>query len=478
MHLARLEAAKQDMRAVQTTNAGFGGNRRRCTAQINGARHAAGSVDGTEAGLFGFQCRCLRTVAVDVALDHGVPSGHQIIVQFAARAAVVEGQAARQNHQVGVVVLPEPIDDLRHQFEHAARALKALDGRPVFVKTVKHFRVDGVGAQQAVKIARFLRFTGQTGPFGSIGVGKGAADLFSVGKVPHRLEQPSPHNLKRFFGGDRLPQRLDAAKGLFQSAQRNHAALPPSLHLGLGQRRQNHGIGDKLARLGQGLDKRQIAVEGAPAQPLAVRKLPHIGDQFVDQHHTGSVARQQIGQNLFARRRARAVGVFDLLKPLFAAKLPGQLAPECMDALSSVLPRLARRIGMAVEHRNASPRDVHQGGLVEQRGNAFQVGEGAVARGKVIDRHHAVRLAAAKGGLQLNDRLAAHTVQPLHHLNQQQTHALRNKGALKKCGRLLVLARGSAQVDSRQIGGKLSLLKGAFEHIGVGYDHFTPGFHG
>ena len=76
-------------------------------------------------------------------------------------------------------------------------------------------------------------------------------------------------------------------------------------------------------------------------------------------------------------------------------------------------------MGGAVQHRDPRLRHIHQTGLIEQRRDAREVGQRAFARGQVIDGQHRVRLAAAEGGLELDDRLAALAVEPLRHLGEQ-----------------------------------------------------------
>jgi hypothetical protein len=44
--------------------------------------------------------------------------------------------------------------------------------------------------------------------------------------------------------------------------------------------------------------------------------------------------------------------------------------------------------------------------LLDQRGNASQFRQGALALGQVVHGQHRVRLATTEGGLQLDDRLA------------------------------------------------------------------------
>jgi hypothetical protein len=71
-----------------------------------------------------------------------------------------------------------------------------------------------------------------------------------------------------------------------------------------------------------------------------------------------------------------------------------------------VFPGLARRVSCPVQNRNAGLGDVHHSSLLDQRGNASQFRQGALALGQVVHGQHRVRLATTEGGLQLDDRLA------------------------------------------------------------------------
>src|SRR5262249_7039499 len=53
-----------------------------------------------------------------------------------------------------------------------------------------------------------LRLARQLGSLGDVGVREGPANGVAAGRIPHRLEQPPPHDLERFLGGHRLPQGL------------------------------------------------------------------------------------------------------------------------------------------------------------------------------------------------------------------------------------------------------------------------------
>lgn len=91
--------------------------------------------------------------------------------------------------------------------------------------------------------------------------------------VTDLFEQTPPHDLEGLFGGHRLPQRLHMAEGFFQRPQGSHAAVGCLLPPLIGQGGQKNGVGNQLARFGEGLNEGQVTVERAAAQRLAGLKL-------------------------------------------------------------------------------------------------------------------------------------------------------------------------------------------------------------
>ena len=335
--------------------ADLGRNGRRSAAEEDRAGDAPGRAHLTEARLLVFEFGRLGAVAVDVPLDDGVPASRQVVGQLVAAAAVVQRQAAGQDHQVLVVVLPEAIDDLRHQLQHAARALKPVDGGPVLVEPVEDLRMDRIGLQEPVVVAAFLRLGRQLGALGDIGIGERAADRLAGLRVAHRLEQPPADDLERLFGGDRLPERLHAPEGLLEGPERRDAALAAGLDVRLRQRREHDRVRHELRGLGQGLHEREVAVVGAAAQDLPFRELPDVGHQLVDQNNAGRVAFQKVAQHLLAGRRAGRVGLLDEREGVGSAELPGQLAPKRLDRLLAALPGLRRARGRCRRARRREP---------------------------------------------------------------------------------------------------------------------------
>ena len=141
-----------------------------------------------------------------------------------------------------------------------------------------------------------------------------------------------------------------------------------------------------------------------------------------------------------------------------------------------MFPRLARRVGRAIQHRDLCLWHIHQSRFVQKGWNAGQVPERTLPGRKVIHRKHGVRLAATEGRLQLNHRFPTLPVQAQGHLRQKPTHPLRNEGPLVKGLRIAVFHRRLAGSHRRQVGRKFRLLERAVQHVHVGHDDFSPGF--
>src|SRR5262249_7299353 len=158
-------------RAIQSTNSRFDRDRRWCSTEKKSASGPPGRLYCSETGFFRFEIGRLGTFAVDVFVEHCVPAGGKIICQFVASAYVVERETAWHDEQVFVVVLPKTIDYFGHQLQYAARSLKSVDCRPVFIKAIENFRMYWVGFQHALEIAGLLRLRWQTRSLRDIGIG-------------------------------------------------------------------------------------------------------------------------------------------------------------------------------------------------------------------------------------------------------------------------------------------------------------------
>ena len=158
--LAGLETSEQHSRTVDAARPRLHVHRRRCAAKEHRSRHATCGLYGTKSRLLDFKDRGFSPLAVNVTVDYGIPAGAEIVNQLVARTAVVQRQTAGQNHEVLVVVLPQSVEDFRHQLQHAAGALKSINGCPLFVEFGKDLGVDRVTLHHPVKVAGLLCFLG------------------------------------------------------------------------------------------------------------------------------------------------------------------------------------------------------------------------------------------------------------------------------------------------------------------------------
>ena len=88
----------------------------RDAAQEECAGDTAGRANPTESRLAVLQLGRYGTITVDVFLDDRVPAGGQVVGQLVASAAVMKRQAAGQNHQVLVLILPQAVITLAISF--------------------------------------------------------------------------------------------------------------------------------------------------------------------------------------------------------------------------------------------------------------------------------------------------------------------------------------------------------------------------
>ena len=111
--------------------------------------------------------------------------------------------------------------------------------------------------------------------------------------ITSRLKQTTAHNLKGLFSGYRLPYRLNPSKIFLQRIQRLLPHSATHFQGRLRQGSQQHGIGYRLHRFSQRLNKGYIGVEGSGIKLLAHFQLAQKSHQLIHQHHTGGRLSQQ-----------------------------------------------------------------------------------------------------------------------------------------------------------------------------------------
>ena len=88
------------------------------------------------------------------------------------------------------------MNDGRHQFEHAARALEAFQRGPVLVEAVEQFGVDRIGRFEARLVEGLTGFGRELGFVIKVHFRKGAADGIAGGKIRDWLEEAAAHDFE------------------------------------------------------------------------------------------------------------------------------------------------------------------------------------------------------------------------------------------------------------------------------------------
>src|SRR5690606_13368363 len=108
---------------------------------------------------------------------------------------------------------------------------------------------------QPLEVPTLLRLLREVVTVGRVKVSISAANTLCRKPVVDRGEQPTPHNLERFLGGYRLPERLHATKVVCKSFERLYPSLATRLLVRLWQGRQQNRRGYCLERLAERLNK-------------------------------------------------------------------------------------------------------------------------------------------------------------------------------------------------------------------------------
>lgn len=86
-------------------------------------------------------------------------------------------------------------------------------------------------------------------------------------------------------------------------------------------------------------------------------------------------------------------------------------------------------------------------------------------------------LPSAERGPELNDGLAALTVESARDLDNQQAHSFGDVRAFEELGGVLILGRGALCADGAEVRCELGLRKGALKDVFVRDSDLAPGLH-
>ena len=92
----------------------------------------------------------------------------------------------------------------------------------------------------------------------------------------------------------------------------------------------------------------------------------------------------------------------------------------------------------------------------------------------MVESKHAVRLAATKRGLKLNDGLAVETSHAAQRLHEQPLHAFGHIRSIEKFDRVAVLQLALAARHLGKVGSKLGIPIAPLSNIHMGFHDITP----
>jgi hypothetical protein len=275
-----------------------------------------------------------RCRAVHVLFDHRHPVVGEIARQLSLNPRVVDGMLAGRISGLRSPFLPEAVDHRCHQAQHAARALKLDQRRPVGVQPVKHLRMDRVGCLEA-RLVVGCRGTRAETPDAACGRAHRRRGPPYLGPRT-ALFRPAA----RTAAGARsqTPPRRSPVATMTRCARPRCAggraplyrAAPDLSIVGLGvgrtgriggwQADDQQALARQLGRLGEGLGKGELGLKAACRQVAVVVQLAGIGHPFVDQDQARAVLVHQLAQRV-ARAGPRSSSALDARE--------GLLPPSC-----------------------------------------------------------------------------------------------------------------------------------------------------
>ena len=128
---------------------------RRRAANENGPRHPPTGHKFPQRRHILVKLISLGTLAVHIGIHNRRPVPRQILDHLFAHLGRPQRNRRRHNHQRMIIVRPKLMNHRRHHPQNAARALKMLQSRPVFIQPRKQFRVNRIGLPHPPMILAF-----------------------------------------------------------------------------------------------------------------------------------------------------------------------------------------------------------------------------------------------------------------------------------------------------------------------------------
>ena len=140
--LPRHDAAELDAAILDPAVSGV---RRGRGPEVDRSRHPSGSGELAEVRDLAVEPQRQRAGPVHVLLEDRHPVVGEISGQLELHPRVVDCDVRRQDQRIAVALLPQAVNDGRHQPQHAARALELHQRRPVRVQAVEDLGMDRIG---------------------------------------------------------------------------------------------------------------------------------------------------------------------------------------------------------------------------------------------------------------------------------------------------------------------------------------------
>ncbi|MND29041.1 hypothetical protein D3C80_195400 [compost metagenome] len=190
------------------------------------------------------------------------------------------------------------MDDLRHQPQDAAGALKLFERAPAGVQLVEKLRVDRIGLFQLAAVVLVCASLREIIRIVAVKLRELLQRVVAMMELVTRdfLEETTADDLVALFLRRRTPRRFYPAKGLFEARERFLPTFTANFNLRGRQRRDEKCPRACLHGLGQRLDEGQIGVEGPGRQTLDLVDLAEISHPLVDQDQAWGKRSEQLLQ--------------------------------------------------------------------------------------------------------------------------------------------------------------------------------------
>ena len=194
------------------------------------------------------------------------------------------------------------MNDGGHQAQHSACALKTLQRGPVFIQSVKYFRVYGITGQQTVSVLHFSDFQRKICWIFPVQSAEMAAYHFACGRIFAIQKKPAAYHFKTFTGSHGLPDGFHAAKGMFNGFQCGFTSFPAHLYIRFRDGSHHQAAFTGPRGFGYFLYERNEIVETSCRKSVYAIDSFGIGHELIHENKAGATCIEQTFQGFRAWR--------------------------------------------------------------------------------------------------------------------------------------------------------------------------------